>query len=338
MSTTIHATHAGTPFGLVQGFITGVLFLAGGLLAMMLYLSRIGQVSPVELAGHLLPVQQMLAVTLGIWALEIGLYFTITWVLAHHHFLVAVVGVFVGLILRQGVALLISALLSQHSSESAVVIFGKMANDYWLLNVLAIITSALILLIPFHGLLAAGFLFHGAADENLDSAPKRFSFATTPAPSATSGASGPSISRTPTGKASQLAPPDGFTPLPPRDDVSGMVNIPTDIIAASVPEAAAYLREGTPVRVRLAHLVPQLSQATVWLTWQQVFLSTPEDPNAMHGPNRPDASLQGRWIKVPAHAYVPQVPREHFLSAGAPPPPPKWMTLPPVPQEEQFGG
>jgi hypothetical protein len=100
------------------------------------------------------------------------------------------------------------------------------------------------------------------------------------------------------------------------------------VVLVSIPEAKEALADHPMVRVPLAHLVPQLAQPTIWLTWETAILHSHNegihaDANAFHG----------RWIRIPARHFVMQVPPEYFGRAEAPL---HWMTLTAVEQEVLF--
>ena len=112
------------------------------------------------------------------------------------------------------------------------------------------------------------------------------------------------------------------------------MNVPVELICTSVPEAAEVLIADVPVRIRISYIVPQVRNATIWLTWQQIFPAGDDDPNRRQAPGRADTRFHGRWVRIPAKYYVPQMPREHFTIPKAKPL--SWMKRPAVPQEVQF--
>lgn len=325
-----HTTPSATPFGVVQIFLAGTLLLLGGLLAIPFYLTGAGQAAPASAAGS-----GLLAVSLTLWLLETALYCIISTVLSRRNWLVGFIGTALGLLLRLGLTLLMAWLIGARSHADTAVVFLQINGDHWPLRLLAIAFSAATLVLPLRGLLASGFRIRNTGRQYRDTA-RHFSFK-----SAVDAPTGPSRATATTGaheqrhEAQTVTPPEGFMPIPAQDDITGTIDIPVEVICASVPEARAFLRRELPVSVRLACIVPQLANATVWLTWQQIFSSGSDDPNREHGPERPDVSLQGRWVRLPARTYVTQVPRRYF-SRPAPAAALKWMKRTPVPQEAQF--
>jgi len=332
VSSQTNAHTAESTFGFTQAFLLGTLLLLGGLISVPCYTIKVGGQPLAVWVGSLLAAYQLVWVNGALWVLEVAGYLCIAWFFSRRRLAITAIGIASGLIIRLLVCLLIAFLLSANSGSPASFIFMEMNRGLWLLRLLAVIVTAIILLVPCRELLANGFYMLGAkTGAKADGDSKHFSFksARETAPITLSSRPLANSAKDP----EQLAPPEGFTPITPREGITGLINIPVEVIGESVPEALAFLNAEFPVRVRLAYIVPQMSHATAWLTWQQIFMAGQNDPNYIHA-ERPDTNFQGRWVRLPARCYVSQVPREHFVSP--PHTPPAWMQRPPVPQEQQF--
>lgn len=323
MVTTTQHSEPESPFGLLQVVTLGIFLVAGVLCAMPLY--------TLQMDRH--PLGTQVALIGGIlWVAEIVLYLALSLLLSKRNGAVIVLGVLGGVLLRLLVCMLMALALDARIASGFAVAFLAMQSELWLLRLLAIVVTAMILAIPCRALLAFGAPRSDKNSNGAHPAVKSFSFQTVSEMTADEAC----VVRaaTPRGDSRGVHPPEGFTSPPPKEGVTGMINIPTSVIYAAVPEATGSLRNDQPVRVRLAYVIPQLPQAVVWLTWQQIFLSGADDPNRAHGPERPDSKYQTRWIPIPPQYYVSQVPQGYFQPEHAAHP--AWMQRAPVPQEAQF--
>ncbi|HEY3377121.1 MAG TPA: hypothetical protein VGL77_06445 [Armatimonadota bacterium] len=330
MASTSSANNQET-FDITRVFLVGTLLLAGILLAVPLHTIYVGGRSLAAALSGMVPAAGLPWVDGALWCGEFLLYLLVGWSFSKRKIRFACTGAVAGLLLRVLVSGLMACLLSARLGESVISLFLQMHGNIWVLHLLATCTVALIMVYPCRVLLLRGVdALHSRDKAKALDSTRRFSFNT--------------AREMPTGKfvvrpaaaaaGDQLAPPPDFVPVVPKESVRGVVNIPAAVIAECIPEAVPFLAMDAPVRVRLAYIVPQLRRATVWLTWQQIFLTGQDDPNYLHGQDRPDAKFQGHWICIPSKYYVSQVPREHFEVPTVAMP--TWMQRPAVPQEAPF--
>jgi len=323
---------SGAVFGVIQFFTLGTLILAGALLAVLLQSIPHGATNLSEAISHTIDYKENPWLVMALWGMELVAYGLLT-VLFSQRLAIVVSGIVLGLATRLISSTLMVTLLSASSGMPFSSLIVRADGDLWVYRLLAILTTVLAVAVPYRRILTTGFGFH--EEDAAGAKPTAFSFNNSAAPRPTTPA--PSSARTISRfgrRAAQkvVAPPEGFTPVVPVENVYGMVNIPSSVILESVPEAQPFLNADGSVRVRLAFIVPQLSQATVWLMWQQIFPKGVDDPNAQ-AQTQQEAGIRDRWVRIPAKYYISQVPQEHFVVVKHPP---AWMALSEVPQEQQF--
>lgn len=320
-------------FGIIPAFTFGTILLAGVLLAVPLGVMHVnGGASLAAVVSQHTPAALLPWLDTLLWGIAIIAYFTISWFVSGKKLLVGIGGLVFGIILLLVTDIIIASLISARSGQPTSTIIMAMGQSSWLLGALGVITSFMLLAFPCRGLLVNGFGLLPTDRSVAATAPERnFSFTAR-------ANTGPLPTTIPHPRAQdaqpQLAPPESFVLVTPLEGVYGLVTIPVELICASVPEAAGVLIADVPVRIRLSYIVPQLRRATIWLTWQQIFPTGGDDPNRRQGPGRSDTRFQGRWVRIPAKSYVPQVPREYFTVPKVAPL--SWMKQPAVPQELQF--
>lgn len=332
MTATIQTEHPESHFDLTDALKLGAILLAGIVVVITLQTVKIGELPAITSIAGIIPTGSQAVFHVLLWLVEFALYFAIAWHISQRNTLVGVGGIAVGLIVRLLVSLLLVLVLNIRFGEPIGATFSAVHGTLWPLRLIGIIMVAGIFALPCRNMIACGFGTAAKDTEANHPRAKSFSFNTAHHESTTA-----SLKRKPMsgGQASRLVPPDNFTPLPPKDGVSGLVSVPAEVICASIPEAAEILTNGVPVRIRLSYIVPQLRRPTVWLTWEQIFLHGLEDPNRHHGgPNREDKNFQGHWIVIPPKYYVSQVPQEFFQKDTVVAP--TWMRRSAVAQEAQF--
>jgi hypothetical protein len=323
-------------FGLIHGFSLGTLLLLSALLAVPLH--KLGWDWSIS---HLIPYHGLGGI---FWGVELVLYAVLAWVLSRH-LLVTFCGPILGLITRFIVTFLIGLLVSAQSDKPLSDILLMLDREMWLYRVVAILMTAVIMLFPFRQTFQSGFGLlampssgkgGGKTPSATGNKSKQFSFASK-APhtgnyqvtrSSPQGAPSAAPAAAPT-RQHILTPPEGVTPVIPRDNVFGAVSVPASVVLQCVPEAQPFLETDRPVSIHLAYLVPQMPRGTAWLLWQQIFsggAGTRADGGA-------DAGIRDRWVRISPKYYITQVPREYFEMQRTPT---AWMRLPEVPQEQQF--
>lgn len=322
-------------FGQQQAILAAILLFAGILLAFLLLVLSNGQLSMAELLSNRVTASNHSWLDIGLWVLELACYFAVAYIILSGKVLFSFGGMILGVILRLFISFLTAILLHNFAGETLSSMFVAMDNEIWILRVPAIITAASLLALPGRRLLVSGFGLENKSQPKKIPAERAKSFNFSNARHETVGNHTVKSSAVESkGRDDKkCSPPEGFTPLPPLAGVNGTVNISHKVIFASVPDAEPYLLKDYPVRVRKAYIVPQLRNATVWLTWQQVFPGGADDLNYIHA-DRPDTHFQGHWIRIPAKEYVMQMDMEAFVVKT--PAPPIWMQRPEVPQEAQF--
>ena len=108
----------------------------------------------------------------------------------------------------------------------------------------------------------------------------------------------------------------------PAVGITGTISVPSTLILEAVPEAKDIIATDNDLPIELQYVIPQISNATLWFTWQQLFRSEVVA-----------AKFQDRWVKIPAKYYVFQIPREYYVSSIESP---VWMTREAVPQENDL--
>jgi hypothetical protein len=326
MAEQTHITQDDYPFGIVHLLVLGTLLVVGMFLAVPLVKAGEGAVS--------LGAQWSGIAAIGgwLWPIEAVLYLIISAVLSRGRSVGVVVGgAMLGVVTRLVASLLIAVAVGTASNMPVPVTFLEHETGLWAYHALAIVIATAALFLSYGGLIRAGFRGPERVVVPDAHAGANFSFAARPAPSATPQGKGGIGQLKRVDTARDLAPPDGFVPVTPAPNVFGAVHITGALVLECIPEAAPHVTPEQRVPIRLALIVPQLAHGTVWVTWQQVS-ARPDEPGASEA-SRPDAGIMGRWVRIPAHAYVMQVPHEHFQVSR---PKPAWMTATPVPQEDQF--
>jgi len=282
----------------------------------------------------------------ALWGVEVVLYalFAGLW---SRQALLTVLGIGLGVATRLAANLLIFLLLRVELGT-----LFKTDNTYWLFHLWSIVLTGLIFLLAYKALIEdlCAILVPTATTAT---ASKKFAFndkAAAPAAEATAPPLptakpvkhvAPSATMTPifvtdTKKSEEkvstlLAPPEGFVPVTPLAGVTGTISLPAKVVLDSVPEAKNLLLANSTVHVPMSYLLPQLPRGTAWLTWQQVFergLGVTEQGEA-----RKDTEYQGRWVRIPPKYFVPQLAQSYFTAKKTPP---RWMSLPEVPQEAEI--
>jgi hypothetical protein len=317
----------GTTFGMNQLFALTALLVVGLVSSSVLYASGLDHTLD-ALAAGVLPFP----LTYALWPLEVLLYVLIGWSVGGRSVRGALGGLLLGAVTRAALTCFVVLAIAASMHVSWHKAFTEIELELWVYHALALLCTLPALSFAYRRLLAAGL--HRRNEQQLltpTSRPKQFSFAGRDVAASGNVSIGPSHSGQPF---DLLQPPEGFVPPQPADNVAGMVTISREVILSSLPQAASVLGEDHLVRVRLAHIVPQLRNATVWVVWQQLVVGSGTDIRDTRGESDiAVAPLANRWIRIPAEHYVSQVPREFFQSA---PLPPGWLKLAAVPQEAQF--
>jgi hypothetical protein len=267
-----------------------------------------------------------------LWVVDAALFFLIAWRFSDRNIHTGLLGLVLGIVCRLVITCGMACLITAHLGQAAPATFFAMERVLWVYHLLATLTVAVLYVVPLRP------LFRGrdgqTAANGSKSSAAQFSFQTASRVPTTSPEVIRAAPKKPEATSQLLMPPDGFTAVVPMEGVLGLVNVPLEVITASVPEAVDVLQAEMPVRIRLAFIIPQLRNATIWLTWEQIFSDGPEDPNLRQGPGRVAPHLSGRWVRIPAQYYVPQVPPDYFVKPSGVTP--LWMKRPPAPQEAQF--
>lgn len=257
----------------------------------------------------------------ALWGVEIALFLAIAIIIARKDILSAIIVAVLGFLLRFGLLSLFALIVTSSTKTSFTAAFGQMQGELWVFRLLAILSSAAVLLALRPALAGVSSL---PTETPTREEPKRFAFAPKAAPNIEN------VTPTRANKQAQhhvtLNPPEGFTPVVPRENVTGMVTIPASVIIESIPEVGQLFEKDAEVGVRLALLVPQLPAATAWLTWQQFDIRREESGHTQ----LETANLRDRWVRIPPRYYITQVPPEYFARQQRPTP---WMSYPEVPQE-----
>ena len=318
-------TQQETPFGLLHALTLGTLLFMGALFA-------------VPLKYVVLPPIPLLEA--GLWGLEAVVFLLCAWLWSRHP-LVTVIGLGLGLATRLVANLLILLLLRLPTGNLFGLDTQNSAYHAW-----AIVLAVLAYLLAYRGLLEArcGLSAPPAVVARGKAQTFAFNTAKAPPPAPPRPTSHPPRIVTAGGMTSSvfvpekkdaepvlLAPPEGFVPVSLQSGVSGMVNLPAKVVLDSVPEAKGLMLPNSTLYIPMGYFTPQLPNATAWLTWQQIFEKGVGVTEA--GEARKDANFLGRWVMVPPRYYVPQIASSYFSQKKTPP---RWMSLPEVPQEAEI--
>ena len=319
-------------FGVLHILVLGILLFMGALCAVPL------QQIP---ALQSLPVPSFIATAL--WGLEVVLFalFAFLWT---RQPLLTVIGIGLGVFTRLLANLLLLLLLPQRP----IATLFTPDSAYWLYHLWAIILTCLAFVLAYKALIEDlnGLLVPKVVKA---SAPKQFAFNAKPTapppdphpvakpvakpatPAATSTPIFLTEKKAPEKVSTILAPPEGFVPVALQNGVNGTVSVPAKVILESVPEAKNLLMANSTIHVPLGYITPQLPRGAAWLTWHQVFergLGVTEQ-----GEGRKDVEFQNRWVCIPPQYFVTQISQSFFTSRKTPP---RWMSLPEVPQEAEI--
>ena len=302
-------------FGVPQLLALGALLLVGACLVPVLKIAN--------------PAQLNRPLDLALWIVEGLAYLLLGWLLARQ-----AAGAIFALALGFATRIVASVLISLLTKIPVFAITG-----YWIAHLLAVLIAVLALSISFRGLLRrtestratkAKDKVHFSFDRTTNAPRKAPDPITTP--QVPLGMEELSFDDGATEQTMHLRPPEDFAPVLARNDITGTINIPASVILESVPEARSILNSASAVSVRLAVIVPQMSRATIWLTWQQAFdKGVPAIANIDTAKLEPE--FYSRWIRVPARYYVLQVPQEHFKVKKVQP---SWMQLPELENEAEI--
>ena len=315
MTTTSQITHEDGSIGVMQLLTTGIILLVGAFVMVFCCKSVPLTTEATAKVGDT-----------GLWALELGLYVLLAWILSRKA-LPTVLTLLLGMVLHMILGVLVAL-----GVQRPIVILLRVDDSYWLVHLVNMLTICAVMLLPMRKLVESGFaqLFDRRAPHA--GGPQQFSFATRPAQKATL-----PITRAKAGEKNEVAaektyltPPEGFVMIFADQDI-GKAYVHGKVILESVPEAAALLDQGVLVYFPLAFLVGQLPRATAWLTWEQIFNRKSDEPSPLSSDQ--DAEFRHRWIRLPAKCYVSQIPPELFSAKKNPP---TWLRQSEVPQEHHF--
>ncbi len=251
----------------------------------------------------------------ALYVIEAFIYLICGWAMSQGKFKVSLIYILYGLISRITISVITAIILKQ-----AILNSLTMASDfYWLDRLIEIVVTVAVLLLPFSAIIRNIYHTEHSTDKK-NKVEQQFSFATKKfnadanvrvfRPEEESDAT------------THLSPPEGFSQVMPAVGVTGTISVPTSLILEAVPEAAELINSNNEIPIELQYIIPQISNATLWLTWQQLFRSEVIA-----------AKFQDRWVKIPAKYYVLQIPREYYSSTQESP---VWMTREPVPQENDL--
>lgn len=253
--------------------------------------------------------------SMALYVIEAFLYLICGWAMSQGKFKVASVYVLYGLISRVIFSAITALILKQPILDSLT----KSSSYYWLDRMIEIIITIIILLLPASIIIR--MIYHTEyLKENKNKVEQQFSFATKKINTdANIRVFRPEeVSDTST----HLLPPEGFSPVMPTVGITGAISVPSTIILEAVPEAKDIINIADEIPIELQYIIPQISNATLWLTWQQLFRS-----------EIIASKFQDRWVKIPAKYYVFQIPREYYSASIESP---VWMTREAVPQENDL--
>ncbi|HEY3417974.1 MAG TPA: hypothetical protein VGM23_13920, partial [Armatimonadota bacterium] len=248
---------------------------------------------------------------------------------------VALAGVLIGVLTRVIISVLMSLLMLGPYGESFLRVVLANEGKLWIYHVLAVLFTLLAFMTAFRNLWQTHFGTKVlASPSHAGSEAKAFAFSTIRSTVLPGSEAAGASSQQAFASAHSLAPPAGFIRPVPVNDVVGIVSIPVQVVLESVPEARTVLDAQRPVRIQLGLFLPQLASATVWLTWQQIFTGKDDDLNRLDVGYEAIALLRDRWIRIPAHNYIHQIPRDYFRKSKRSA---SWMRLAQVEQEALFG-
>lgn len=305
-------------FGLSQAITLAVVIVATVIVGILL----LGTPLP-EVAQRITPVQVLPFLGIVLWLGEVLLFWSVADRFARGPHWIGASGMALAILVRLLTSVIMATLAGQAHA-------GAQVHDA-LIHLLGIPAGVLALYFAFALLLADGYASitdttkkHGHATPEI-----RYKFKTPPKVSSTTPVVITRMAPQQSVPNTAVMPPPSFVPQPPAPTVNGTVTLPREVVLKSIPEIGAQLDALPRVRVSLAHLTPQLSRPSAWLTWHEVAKQ-----NALALPPNEESTLGPRWIRIPVRYFVSQVPRELFDRPS--PKPLSWMTLSEVEQEKSF--
>ncbi|MEI6520324.1 MAG: hypothetical protein WCO98_09860 [bacterium] len=253
--------------------------------------------------------------SMALYVIEAFLYLICGWSMSQGKFKIASIYVIYGMLSRIFLSIITALILNQTIIDSLT----KSSSYYWLYRIIEISITVIILLLPVTAIVRIIYHTENVKD-NKNKVEQQFSFATKKINTdANIRVFRPEeVSDTST----HLTPPEGFSQVMPAVGITGTISVPSTLILEAVPEAKDIIATDNDLPIELQYVIPQISNATLWFTWQQLFRSEVVA-----------AKFQDRWVKIPAKYYVFQIPREYYVSSIESP---VWMTREAVPQENDL--
>ncbi len=252
--------------------------------------------------------------SMALFVIEAFIYLICGWSMSQGKFKISSLYIVYGLVSR----IIISVITAIIIKQEIINTFTRASSFYWLDRVIEIVITIVVLLLPFTAIIRAIYNTEHVKEAK-DKVEQQFSFAT----KKFNADSNVRILRPEESEnvTTRLSPPEGFMQVMPSIGITGSISVPSSLILEAVPEATELITTDD-IPVDLQYIIPQLSNSTLWFTWQQLFRV-----EAMA------SKFQDRWIKIPAKYYVHQIPREYYSASIESP---VWMTRDAVPQENDL--